>query len=198
MTSPAHVTVTAIAIFGLAEFSPLQSQAPAGGPRDVISAKAGLVYFVLGRVSIVGGEQLASGPQHRQLNEGEILFSEVGRAEVLLNAGTVLRIGEMTRLRMDNVELADTRVSIEAGSAVVTVSQIPKLARVAIHIGGVQVAMKSVGVYRLDAGHVDANVPLLRVFKGQAEASLERGTTKTIVNRGRAVRPEDCLSASSI
>jgi hypothetical protein len=62
------------------------------------------------------------------------LSSEAGRAEVLLNAGTVLRIGEMTRLRMDTVELADTRVSIEAGSAVVTVSQIPRLAAVDLTI----------------------------------------------------------------
>src|SRR5579863_9200337 len=114
-----------------------------GIAQDVISAKAGLVYFVLGRVSIVGGERLASGPENRQLNSGEILFSEAGRAEVLLNPGAVLRTGDMTRLRMDNVELADTHVSIEAGSAVVTVSQIPKLARVAIHIAGVGVAMKS-------------------------------------------------------
>jgi hypothetical protein len=145
MTRPAYVSVVPIAFFGLAVLSPLQSQAPAGGSPDVISAKAGLVYFVLGRVSIVGGEQLASGSQNRQLHNGEILFSEAGRAEVLLNAGTVLRIGEMTQLRMDNAELADTRVSIEAGSAVVTVSQIPKFARVAIHVGGVVVALKTLG-----------------------------------------------------
>src|ERR1700733_6413894 len=89
-----------------------------GIAQDVISAKAGLVYFVVGRVSIVGRGKLAIGPVNRQLNEGESLFSEAGRAEVLLNPGTVLRIGDKTRIRMDGVELTDTRISIETGSAV--------------------------------------------------------------------------------
>jgi hypothetical protein len=71
---------------------------------------------------------------------------------------------------------------------VVTVSKIPMLARVAIHMGAVVVAMKSVGVYRFDAGH---NALWLRVFKGQAEASLESGSIKTVVKRGRAVRLQD-------
>jgi hypothetical protein len=77
---------------------------------------------------------------------------------------------------MDKVELADTLVSIEAGSALVTVTHISKLAHVTVHIGGVAVAVKRVGVYRFDAGHVDtgyidADAPQLRVFRGQAEAS---------------------------
>jgi hypothetical protein len=130
-----------------------------GIAQDVISAKAGLAYFVLGRVSIIGGGRLAIGPVNHQLNEGESLFSETGRAEVLLNPGTVLRIGDKTRIRMDGVELTDTRISIETGSAVVTVRQLPKLDRVEIHIGSAVVVIKSDGVYRLDANHLDTSAP---------------------------------------
>jgi hypothetical protein len=45
--------------------------AGAGIAQDVISAKAGLIYFVAGRVSIAGSGRLAIGPVSHQLNEGE-------------------------------------------------------------------------------------------------------------------------------
>jgi ferric-dicitrate binding protein FerR (iron transport regulator) len=168
-----------------------------GMAQKVISAKAGLVYFVLGRVSIAGSGQLPHGDVNRQLNEGEILSSEAGRAEVLLNPGTVLRIGNMTRIRIDNGELTNTRVSIEAGSAVVTVNQLPKLDRVEIHIGGKVVVMDGVGVYRFDADRRDTAAARLRVFSGQVLVyreegkSRENGAWKTVAKRGQAVRLQD-------
>jgi hypothetical protein len=147
--------------------------------QKVISAKAGLVYFVLGRVFIADGGTLGLGAVYRQLALGEVLFSEDGRAEVLLNPGTVLRIGEMTRIRMDNVELTDTRVSVEAGSAVVTVNDALKFDRVEIHIRDTIAAIDGPGVYRFDADR-------LRVFRGQAEVFREE--QKIIVKSGREVR----------
>jgi hypothetical protein len=179
----------------------------AGLAQRVISAKAGLVYFVLGHVSIAGGGRLATGMVNRRLTPGEILFSEAGRAEVLLNSGTdamlwnsgtVLRIGDRTRIRMDSVELADTRVSIEAGSAVVTVNQLPKPDHVEVRVAGVVVVMKGAGVYRLDAaGSPETGAPRLRVFRGQAEVyregedSTENGPWKTVVRRGQELRLQD-------
>lgn len=154
-----------------------------GLAQQAISAKAGLVYFVQGSVSIAGGERLGIGAVNRQLREGETLFSDAGRAEVLLNPGTVLRIGDRTRIRMDTVELTDTRLSIEAGSAVLTVQQAPKLDRVEIHIGSAAVAIEGVGVYRFDA---NGGGPTARVFNGQAAVSSEDGASK-IVKRGEAV-----------
>jgi hypothetical protein len=74
---------------------------------------------------------------------------------------------------MDGVELTDTRISIQTGSAVVTVKQLPKLDRVEIHIGSAVVAMKSDGVYRFDFDRLDRSPPWLRVFSGQAEAYQE-------------------------
>lgn len=164
-----------------------------GIAQQVISAKAGLVYSVMGRVSIEGSGRLGIGAVYRQLKPGENLFSEDGRAEVLLNPGAVLRIGEGTRIRMEGVELTDARVSIDAGSAVVTVYQAPKLDRVEIHIGGAVAMIKGAGVYRFDAGLPGANgfdsgAPWMRVFSGDAEASQENSPSKIIVKRGQAVR----------
>ncbi len=115
-----------LAIFALA----------AGGvaiAQDVISAQAGLVYFVEGQVSISGGVRLKAGAKLHQLKADETLFVERGRAEVLLNPGTVLRLGPMSRIRMDSTELTDTRISMEDGSAVITVNQAPAGSRGAPH-----------------------------------------------------------------
>ena len=106
-----------------------------GLPQRILTAKAGLIYFVLGHVSIVGRGPLTAGAAKPLLNPGEILFTETGRAEVLLNSGVILRIGDFTRIRMDRVELTDTRVSVERGSAVVTVTDMPKPDHVAISNG---------------------------------------------------------------
>ena len=175
----------------------LLAAAGAASAQQMLSAKAGLVYFVLGRMSIAGIGPLGIGPVRRQLKEGETLLSESGRAEVLLNAGTVLRIGDMTRIRMNSAELTDTRVAIEAGSAVVTVGEAPKSDRVEIRINGAVVTMKGPGMFRFDAKDRDADEPMLRVFGGQAEAyreeepSPENAASKTVAKRGQALRLRD-------
>jgi len=166
-----------------------------GMAQKVISAKAGLVYFVEGHAAVAGSGPLAAGEVNRQLNPGEILFSENGRAEVLLNPGTVLRIGDRTAIRMDRVELTDARVSVEAGSAVVTVYQAPKLDRVEIGIGGAVVKMEGAGVYRFDSDGSDRGA--LRVFSGQAFVYRENGVyreggaSQAVAKRGQAVRLQD-------
>lgn len=160
------IFVAATRIIALASIA-----AGVGFGQQVLTAKAGLIYFVRGRVSIAGRGPLTVGAAKPRLNAGEILFSEEGHAEVLLNTGAVLRIGDFTRIRMDRVELTDTRVSIEGGSAVVTVNELPRPDHLEIQVGGAVVAMKSEGVYRFDTD--GAAGPRLRVFSGQAEVHLE-------------------------
>lgn len=164
-----------------------------GIAQKVLSAKAGLVYFVLGRVSIAGSGPLRAGMVNRQLRPGGILFSDAGRAEVLLNPGAVLRIGDRTRIRMDNVDLTNPRVSIEAGSAVITINELEKPARVEIRIGGGVVVLKADGVYRFDA---DSLNPRVRVFGGQAETYREAPASSAsavpkIAKRGQSLSLPD-------
>jgi hypothetical protein len=152
----------------------------------VISAKSGLVFFVQGRVSVEDGP-LSSGEHFRQLKNGESLSTQRGRAEVLLNPGIVLRLGDMSRLHMDDVKLTDACVSLESGSAVVTVNYILKVDRIRLISGGSVILMKQPGVYRLDAGR-------LRVFKGKAEVRRDDGSAASVtVKRGQAVDLDDGL-----
>jgi hypothetical protein len=153
----------------------------------VISAKSGFVFYVQGRVSVEGG-RLKNGESFRQLKNGENLSTERGRAEVLLNPGTVLRLGDMSRLHMDDITLTDACVSLESGSAVVTVNYIVKTDRIRLLAGGSVILMKQEGMYRLDAGR-------LRVFNGKAEVRRD-GSATVIVKRGQAVDLGDGLNVA--
>lgn len=154
----------------------------------VISAKSGLIYFVQGRASVEGIGPLTSGDALRQLRAGETLFTERGRAEVLLNPGTVLRLGDRSRLRMDDVRITDACVSILSGSAVVTISSLPKPDRVELNLGGSVVILSHAGVYRFDANGSQAR---LRVYIGRAEVHRGTALATVIVKHGRAVDLDD-------
>src|SRR5271170_4978931 len=166
----------------------LASAAMALGQK-VISAKAGFVFYVQGRVSAASGV-LSTGEHFLQLKDGESLSTERGRVEVLLNPGIVLRLGDMSRLRMDDVKLTDACVSLEAGSAVVTVNYILKTDRIRLVAGGSVIVMKQPGVYRLDVAQ-----GRLRVFSGHAEVRREGDpeNAKVTVKRGQAVALDDGL-----
>ncbi len=154
----------------------------------VISAKSGLVFFVQGRVSAEDGP-LSSGEHYRQLKNGESLSTQRGRAEVLLNPGIVLRLGDMSRLHMDDIKLTDACVSLESGSAVITVNYILKVDRIRLISGGSVIVMKQPGVYRLDGTQ-----GRLRVFSGRAEVRRDDGSAASvIVKRGQAVNLDDGL-----
>jgi hypothetical protein len=155
--------------------------------QKVISAKAGFLFFVQGRVSVEGG-RLRTGEHFRQLKPGENLSTERGRAEILLNPGTILRLGDMSRLHMDDVNLTDACVSLESGSAVITVNYILKTDHVRVVAGDSVIVMKQAGVYRLDVTQ-----GRLRVFSGLAEVQREGSAALVIVKRGHAVDLDDGL-----
>jgi hypothetical protein len=167
--------------------------AGAGLAQRVISAKSGLVLFVLGRASVEGGP-LKAGESYRQLKAGESLSIERGRAEVLLNPGIILRLGDMSRLRMDDVQLTDACVSLESGSAVITVNYILKTDRIRLLAGGNVIVMKREGVYRLDIGRLDVDQGRLRVFSGRAEVRRDGSPVMVAVKRGQSVNFDDGLT----
>ena len=162
--------------------------------QKVVSAKSGLVSFVQGRASVEGGA-LSTGEHFRQLKPGENLSTARGRAEILLNPGVILRLGEMSRLHMDDVKLTDACVSLESGSAVITVNSILKYDHVRLVAAGSVIVMEQEGVYRIDITQVDVAQARLRVFNGKAEVRRDDGSAaKVIAKRGQAVNLDDGLN----
>src|SRR5690349_19930772 len=84
----------------------------------------GTVNYVEGYVAS-NGSQLHSG-NTTVLEANQMLDTKQGKAELLLIPGAYLRVGNESRIRMVAAGLADTRVELVRGSALLEVDDIHK------------------------------------------------------------------------
>ncbi|MCS7315366.1 MAG: hypothetical protein RMI94_11905 [Bryobacterales bacterium] len=148
--------------------------------QELISAKAGLVHYVEGRVLLDGRQVQIKPGEFPQIPVGGVLASERGRAEVLLAPGVFVRIAESSAVRLLTDDLSDTRLELLEGSMLVECAETLKGNRLAIALGKATVTIRSDGLYRLDS-----RSPELRVYDGQAV--VETGGQLLKVKKGRAV-----------
>src|ERR1700678_2117710 len=94
---------------------------------DVTSAKTavpGTLNYVEGRSSI-GNQALNSKSMGTaELQPGQSLVTEKGKAEVLLTPRVFLRIGNNSSVKMISPSLTDTEVEVDRGHAMVEVAEI--------------------------------------------------------------------------
>jgi hypothetical protein len=89
--------------------------------QSVRSTRSGLLYFFEGYV-FIGDEQLQQKfGRFPEIDAGRVLRTELGRAEVLLTPGVVLRVDENSAIRMLSDSLSDTRIELLRGSAILEV-----------------------------------------------------------------------------
>jgi hypothetical protein len=148
----------------------LAARVPASA-QSVISTRSGVLYFFEGSV-FIGDEQVQQKfGKFPAIGEGGELRTERGRAEVLLTPSVFLRVGENSSIRMLSNQLADTRVELLGGSAILESNEAgtpsgPDTSVELIHKKW-QVRVPRHGVYR-----IDSEPPQLQVYKGEAEVSI--------------------------
>ncbi|HUR99259.1 MAG TPA: FecR family protein [Pyrinomonadaceae bacterium] len=142
----------------------------AAGDRYVISAKAGGVNFVEGAVNVAR----AGGPAGR-LVKGEKLeigdrvsTGPDGKAEILLNPGSYLRLGGNSTFAFKNVSLDDLELRIEKGSAILEVFAAEEF-KVSVDTPSTTYTLIQTGVFRVDV--VNDQRSSLEVWKGAARAA---------------------------
>lgn len=135
--------------------------------QPVISAKSGVVAYQEGQVALDGQNVEPSMTHFADVKENSVLTTEQGRAEVLLNPGVVLRLGENSGLKMVTNRLIDTRVELTGGSAVVNVMQVAKDNNVTVVVGNAAVSLPKAGIYRFDTQPAQ-----VKVFKGSADVEI--------------------------
>jgi hypothetical protein len=145
--------------------------------QPIISAKSGVIASVEGKVLLDNAELQESVTHFPEMKEGSVLRTEDGRVELMLPPGFMLRMGENGAVKMLANRLIDTRVDIEAGSAVVEVDQTKPDFNVAIALKDGVVTLSKVGVYRFDA-----EPARLKVFHGTA--TVEIGGQSVMVGNG--------------
>jgi hypothetical protein len=140
----------------------------------VVSAKSGLVHYVEGDVSL-GGEAVNPKIGHfPDMKEGQILRTEEGRAEVLLNPGVFMRVAENSSVKMLSNRLVDTRLDVLSGMVMIEVAEMTKEQGLTLAYKDASVEIRKKGLYR-----INGDQGTLQVYDGEAVASLN-GQTATL------------------
>jgi hypothetical protein len=155
----------------------------------VVSARAGTIHYIRGQVSVDGQPVRRTPLQFPMLQEGQVLRTGNGRAEVLLGPGVFLRLGEHGAVRMLDTRLENAQVEVQEGTALVEVVEMPKGSDVHVLMGATRTGFKGIGLHRFEAGSNE-----LRVFGGNAEVLAGDQTVEA--GRGRVVHLGDTLSVS--
>ena len=134
--------------------------APAYG---VNPARPGTINYVEGQASIAGQALDAKAIGTAELQPGQSLDTQSGKAEILLTPGAFLRLGDNSSLTMLSPSLTDTEVRLEKGRAMVEVAELyPENNLVIMQRAGIVRIVKT-GLYEFDADH-----SLVRVYEGEA------------------------------
>ena len=143
----------------------------AAGDRYVISAKAGGVNLVEGTVTVarkdgtggvlVKGDNLAIGDR--------VTTAADGRAEILLNPGSYLRLAGNTVFEFRTTSLDDLQIKLDRGSAILEVFAAEQFI-VGVTTPSSKFVVVETGVYRVDV--LNPRESRLQVWKGSARAGI--------------------------
>jgi len=151
-----------------------------GANSDTHSALPGTVNYVEGQASI-GNEMLdAQSVGVAELQTGQTLTTENGKAEILLTPGVFLRLGGNSSLRMVSPNLTNTELALNQGQAMVEVDQIYKENDIRILQNGASAQILKPGLYNFDAAGQQ-----IRVFEGRA--MVEDGDRTVTLKGGHEV-----------
>jgi hypothetical protein len=137
----------------------LPTAGPTAGP-----PRPGSINYIDGQASI-GTNSLAPGAVGSVvLEKDQILTTEAGKVEILLTPGVFLRVAENSSVKMVSSDLANIRVELQKGRALVEVIQIRRENDIRMDQNGASAKILNKGLYDFDADHAQ-----VRVFKGKAE-----------------------------
>jgi hypothetical protein len=91
------------------------------------------------------------------MHDGAELRTEAGRAEVLLTPGVFLRMDQNSSIRMLSNSLADSRVELLSGSAMVESAEPVLGTSISLKYKNWQIKFAQRGIYRIDSAGVDAS-----------------------------------------
>jgi hypothetical protein len=134
-----------------------------------ISARAGTINYQQGEVYVDDQRVHAIyGATHPlQMKNGQRLRVDNGKVELMLGVGVYLRMLGASSIRMQETQLADTRVLVEDGSALIEVAGMNKGAQLRVICGEGTTELKHDGSYRFDAP-AEATTGKLRIYSGDA------------------------------
>jgi hypothetical protein len=174
------LSAVAIAVFGLLfssfVFSQDDKMVSAAGGMYVISAKAGDVNYIEGKVSIVrkdGKSGLLLINDKVEIGD-KVSTGADGKAEILLNPGSFVRLGSNAEFEFQTTDLDNLKLRLSAGSAIFEVYADNEF-KVTLDLPDAAIELTKSGVYRIDV--------------------LSNGSGKVTVWKGKVVVGEEEIKA---
>jgi hypothetical protein len=144
------------------------------------AALPGTLNYVEGQANVGGQSLNAKQIGSVELQPGQKLDTDRGKAEILLTPGVFLRVGNNGAAQLVSSSLTNTEARINEGQAMVEVAEIHKDNLLRIASNGATTQLLKVGLYGFDA---DSGA--VRVFKG--EALVQHGEQQVKVKGGHEV-----------
>jgi hypothetical protein len=126
-------------------------------------AQPGAVNYVEGSVTLDGRAITNSTIGSAEVDQGQVLATGQGKAEMLLTPGIFLRLDNNSAVKMISSSLINTQVALESGRAMVEVDMISPQNRVTVIDNGYTTQLLKNGLYRFDA-----MIPSVAVYDGKA------------------------------
>src|ERR1039458_9299808 len=159
------VAVLAVA-FLVGAVAPASGQV--GSVAPVTPSKSGMVSYIQG--AVYADDTLIPDPivaQFPYMKEGGNLRTAEGRAEVVMNPGLMMRVGENSTLRMITNRFIDTRVELTQGAVTVQLVEVAKDNGFTLVCKDATVVISKAGFY-----HFYAEPAGIKVFSGEARVQI--------------------------
>jgi hypothetical protein len=127
------------------------------------NAIPGTLNYVEGQVTVAGQTVTSHSVGSVQVEPNQVLETGQGRAETLLTPGLFFRIGDNSAVRLVSPDLANTRVEVLRGQAIVEVAELFKDNNLWVMMNGASTRLDKEGLYAFNAG-----MQLVQVFDGKA------------------------------
>jgi len=148
------------------------------------SAAPGTLNYVEGQVTIAGQPVSSRSVGSIQLEPNQSLAVAHGKAEILLTPGVFLRLGDNSAVRLVSSDLADIRVELLGGEAIVEANQVFKDSNIRVLVSGAPVKLVKHGLYRFNAqsGQVSVLDGQAVVERDGRQVDLKKGHQILLVN----------------
>src|SRR5580704_14354519 len=145
--------------------------------QNIAPAHSGTVHYFEGDVTVDGVKLVSQVARFSEMQEQSVLHTGLGRAEILLTPGVILRVGENTSVKMLDNRLMSTRVEFLSGIAMVEAVD----AGTSVKDPAVTIVYKDFEAQPLHFGifEMTSQPSQVRVFKGEAEV-MGNNTSLTV------------------
>ncbi len=155
----------------------LLATAALGSAKPTDMPSPGTLNFVEGQVSINGQPVSPKSAGSTMLEANQTLGTSKGNAELLLTPGVFLRLGNNSQVRMLSPGLADTRIQLVNGSAMLEVDELFKENDLGVKVDDATTRIEKTGLYDFNADHPSVAVldGKATVLEGDRSLSLKKG-----------------------